>query len=542
MFKKLTSFLLIISIIAITFCSCSGDDPINVVFPISADPECLDPQIAETDAARLITGNCMEGLVRLSQDGEILPGAAEKWTVSEDGLVYTFTLRDGLVWQMLRSHKDVLGEDYENTFDPAIKAEDFVFGIKRALRPETKAELAYLLYCIKNAQRVNLSQADESTLGLEAPDDKTVVIRLSRSNPDFLRILTLPMCMPCDEEFFKATGAKYGLELKYTLCNGPFYVGKWVEDGSLTLYRSEGYKGSAAPQGQAVYLFVNPDENKYLSKFNSGDYNVALVSSANLSKVNAFEDTTIITTDNVVSSFLFNCDDSVLSNIDLRRALFCATDVSVMKNNESDRFAGGIVPDSCMWGESSYRSVVGNVNMPAYNEANASQYFKKALEELETTNVTLNIICVEQYRIPVIKVIQKWEKVFGLSLTVSVKSVETDELTEKINAGDYQIAFTDVSASDGNTQSFLNMFCSQAQGNAVNYQNPDYDALMKKCAESLGGNGIAAGCKSAEQMLCNDAVIYPVFVGSSYAAVRSDFDGVYGAPGFSMFSFALWGE
>ena len=542
MFKKLTSFLLILSIIALTFCSCSGDDPINVVFPISADPECLDPQIAETDAARLITGNCMEGLVRLSQDGEILPGAAEKWTVSEDGLVYTFTLRDGLVWQMLRSHKDVLGEDYENTFDPAIKAEDFVFGIKRALRPETKAELAYLLYCIKNAQRVNLSQADESTLGLEAPDDKTVVIRLSRSNPDFLRILTLPMCMPCDEEFFKATGAKYGLELKYTLCNGPFYVGKWVEDGSLTLYRSEGYKGSAAPQGQAVYLFVNPDENKYLSKFNSGDYNVALVSSANLSKVNAFENTTIITTDNVVSSFLFNCDDSVLSNIDLRRALFCATDVSVMKNNESDRFAGGIVPDSCMWGENSYRSVVGNVNMPDYNEAKASQYFKKALEELETTNVTLNIICVEQYRIPVIKVIQKWEKVFGLSLTVSVKSVETDELTEKINAGDYQIAFTDVSASDGNTQSFLNMFCSQAQGNAVNYQNPDYDALMKKCAESLGGNGIAAGCKSAEQMLCNDAVIYPVFVGSSYAAVRSDFDGVYGAPGFSMFSFALWGE
>ena len=65
---------------------------------------------------------------------------------------------------------------------------------------------------------------------------------------------------------------------------------------------------------------------------------------------------------------------------------------------------------------------------------------------------------------------------------------------------------------------------------------------MKKCAESLGGNGIAAGCKSAEQMLCNDAAIYPVFVGSSYAAVRSDFDGVYGAPGFSMFSFALWGE
>lgn len=542
MFKKLTSFLLILSIIALTFCSCSGDDPINVVFPISADPECLDPQIAETDAARLITGNCMEGLVRLSQDGEILPGAAEKWTVSEDGLVYTFTLRDGLVWQMLRSHKDVLGEDYENTFDPAIKAEDFVFGIKRALRPETKAELAYLLYCIKNAQRVNLSQTDESTLGLEAPDDKTVVIRLSRSNPDFLRILTLPMCMPCDEEFFKATGAKYGLELKYTLCNGPFYVGKWVEDGSLTLYRSEGYKGSAVPQGQAVYLFVNPDENKYLSKFNSGDYNVALVSSANLSKVKAFEDTTIITTDNVVSSFLFNCDDSVLSNIDLRRALFCATDVSVMKNNESDRFAGGIVPDSCVWGENSYRSVVGKVNMPDYNEAKASQYFKKALEELETTNVTLNIICVEQYRIPVIKVIQKWEKVFGLSLTVSVKSVETDELTEKINAGDYQIAFTDVSASDGNTQSFLNMFCSQAQGNAVNYQNPDYDALMKKCAESLGGNGIAAGCKSAEQMLCNDAVIYPVFVGSSYAAVRSDFDGVYGAPGFSMFSFALWGE
>ena len=542
MFKKLTSFLLILSIIALTFCSCSDDDPVNVIFPINADPECLDPQIAETDAAKLITGNCMEGLVRLSKDGKILPGAAETWTVSDDGLVYTFTLRDGLVWQMLRSHKDVLGEDYEKTFDPAIKAEDFVFGIKRALRPETKAEQAYLLYCIKNAQKVNLSQADEGTLGVEAPDDKTVVIRLSRSNPDFLRILALPMCMPCDEEFFKATGARYGLELKYTLCNGPFYVGKWIKDGSLTLYRNEGYKGYSSPTAQAAYLYINADEAQYLSKFNMGDYNVALVSPENLSKVKSSEEIRILSTDNTVLSFLFNCDDSALSNINLRRALFCATDVSVMKNSDTDTFAGGVVPDSCMWGESSYRQAVGNVNMPAYDEQKAAEYFSKALKELDTTNVTLNIVCTEQYRIPIIKVIQKWEKIFGLSLTVSVKSFESDELDTKINDSDYQIAFSSLRAEDGNTQAFLNMFCSEAEGNNVNYQSTAYDNLMKKCAETLGGDGIAAGCKSAEQALCNDAVIYPVFVGSSYAAVNKTVSGVYGAPGFSVLSFALWGE
>lgn len=542
MFKKLTSFLLILSIITLTFCSCSGDDPINVIFPIKADPECLDPQIAETDAAKLITGNCMEGLVRLSEDGKILPGSAEKWTVSDDGLVYTFTLRDGLAWQMLRSHKDVLGEDYENTFDPAIKAEDFVFGIKRALRPETKAQQAYLLYCIKNAQKVNLGEADEGTLGVEAPDDKTVVIRLSRSNPDFLRILTLPMCMPCDEAFFKATGAKYGLELKYTLCNGPFYVGKWIEDGSLTLYRCEGYKGFSLPTAQAVYLYVNADEDKYISKFNAGDYNAALVSPENLSKLKSSEETTVLSTDNAVLSFLFNCNDSVLSNINLRRALFCASDVSVMKNSESDSFAGGIVPNSCMWGESSYRQSVGNINMTAYDEQKAAQYFKKALSELDTTNVTVNIICLEQYRIPIIKVIQKWEKIFGLSLTVSVKSVEADELEKRINESDYQLAFSSLSAKDGSAAAFLNMFCSEAEGNTVNYQNPAYDNLMKKCAETLGGDSIAAGYKSAEQLLCNDAVIYPVFVGSSYAAVNDTVGGIYGAPGFSGLSFALWGE
>ena len=138
--------------------------------------------------------------------------------------------------------------------------------------------------------------------------------------------------------------------------------------------------------------------------------------------------------------------------------------------------------------------------------------------------------------------IQKWEKIFGLSLTVSVKSVEADELEKRINESDYQLAFSSLSAKDGNTAAFLNMFCSEAQGNTVNYQNPAYDSLLKKCTETLGGDGIAAGFKSAEQMLCNDAVIYPVFVAGSYAAINSAVGGIYGAPGFSVLSFALWGE
>jgi ABC-type transport system substrate-binding protein len=121
-----------------------------------------------------ILGSLFEGLVNLDpKDLSPLPGAAHSWEVSDDGLAYTFHLRNGARW---------------SNGDP-LKASDFVFSFQRILSPALGAEYAYMLYCIKNARDFNTSKiSDFSLVGAKAPDDSTLVIELDKPTPYFLSL------------------------------------------------------------------------------------------------------------------------------------------------------------------------------------------------------------------------------------------------------------------------------------------------------------------------------------------------------------------
>ncbi len=539
MLKRLLAVILMFCIILTLFVACGEDEPINAFYPISADPECLDPQIAENEISKMIVYNSMEGLVRIDKDGNIKPGVAESWTVSDDGLTYTFKLKGDSCWQLLKSHKTVLGEDYEKTFSTKVTAYDCAFGIERALRPETKAQNAFLLFAIKNAQKFNMGEVNRESLGIKATDENTLVITLERKYPDLLRVLAEPMCMPCDEEFFKSTGAKYGLELKYTLCNGPYYIGRWVEDGSLILYKNENYPGSF--NTGAVYFYVNKNEEQYISKFNQGDYNAMRVSKNKYSLVNEDDDIDTLVTSNGVYGFVFNCNDSVLSDINIRKSLLAATERDTMFVDQKGYTAAkGVIPESCRWSDKSYREVAGDLKFPVYSSDTAVDYFKKGLDELDTTNINISIVCTDEFRNSVIRLIQKWEKCFGLAITVSVDTMEEEELDKAVSKGEYQIAFTKLSATDGNTLCFLENFCTDNSLNFGNYSDETYDKLIENCKTAYSGNDIIVKYKTAEQMLVNEGVFYPVYNAEERAYISKDLTGVFALPGFVAFDFAGW--
>lgn len=536
MIKRILAVLLCIAVLVCTFSAC-GDDETYIIYPINQDPECVDPQIAENESSRLITQNCMEGLVRLGSNGEILPGVAKSWEVSSNGLTYTFHLREDSKWQKLKSHSNVLGEENVETFDYRVTADDCLFGIVRALRPETKAKNAYMLYCIKNAEAVNNGEAGEQTLGIKAEDDFTLTINLGIKNDDFLRVLTYPMCMPCKRDFFNATGAKYGLELKYTLCNGPFYLGKWVDNGSLTLYKSESYKGEVPVKTSAVYLYVNKDEEQFTNKFKQGDYNVIPVSDNTLQKVKSFKDVKLLETENKTVGLVFNCQDSLMSNAYIRKAIFCATDLSGV--NLADDKAQGIVPDFCRWGSKPYREVAKAVNLPATDSQEALDFYNKGLKELDEDNITINILCEEKYRITVIEIIQNWQKIFGLSLTVSALPVDKEELEKSVKNGEYQIALTTLSVDDASALGFLERFRTEATGNVAGYSSLNYDTLLDKCRGQLGGTKLIEGIKTAEQTLINDGVVYPLLSEKTHLAYYNKVEGIYSISGNCVVDFSL---
>ena len=531
MFKKLVSlFLAIVAVISL--CACGGDSSDVLILPIESDPMCLDPQVADSKEAKLMIANCFEGLVRLDKDYKIIPGVAESWEISKDGLTYTFNLRKDTHWKLLNSFEDVLPEGYKDTYRTQVIAADFVYGISRALDPATQAGDAEKLFGIKNASAVNSGKQPTSALGITAKDDLTLVITLERADPDFLRILTLPVAMPCHEDFFKATHAKYCLDLKYTFCNGPFYLSRWAEDNTLSMYKNDEYKGSVKVKPDELYFYVNTEESSVVKKIRQRTYDCAFISEAAKNELSDSDKISNYSIQNTVYGLCFNCTDSVLSNEDMRRALAMVTKTAELTANFDNSFTKGIVPDCVRYGENSYREAAGNVSGIAYNEQQALTLWKKGLKKLDISTAEVIVTCTEENAHLMQQTVQNWQRVFSTSILAKVEVKTADQISTMIYNTSYQVLYHKISTDSSTVTDTLKKFTSDSSSNFFGFADKNYDSIVNSVISSYSGTAKLSGCISAEKYILDKAVFLPMLGGSSYAVVNKGVDGLYFSPAF----------
>lgn len=531
MFKKLVSlFLAIVAVISL--CACGGDSSDVLILPIESDPMCLDPQVADSKEAKLMIANCFEGLVRLDKDYKIIPGVAESWEISKDGLTYTFNLRKDTHWKLLNSFEDVLPEGYKDTYRTQVIAADFVYGISRALDPATQAGDAEKLFSIKNASAVNSGKQPTSALGITAKDDLTLVITLERADPDFLRILTLPVAMPCHEDFFKATHAKYCLDLKYTFCNGPFYLSRWAEDNTLSMYKNDEYKGSVKVNPDELYFYVNTEESSVVKKIRQRTYDCAFISEAAKNELSDSDKISNYSIQNTVYGLCFNCTDSVLSNEDMRRALAMVTKTAELTANYDNSFTKGIVPDCVRYGENSYRGAAGNVSGIAYNEQQALTLWKKGLKKLDISTAEVIVTCTEENAHLMQQTVQNWQRVFSTSILAKVEVKTADQISTMIYNTSYQVLYHKISTDSSTVTDTLKKFTSDSSSNFFGFADKNYDSIVNSVISAYSGAAKLSGCISAEKYILDKAVFLPMLGGSSYAVVNKGVDGLYFSPAF----------
>lgn len=531
MFKKLLSlFLAIVAVISL--CACGGDSSDVLILPIESDPMCLDPQVADSKEAKLMIANCFEGLVRLDKDYKIIPGVAESWEISKDGLTYTFNLRKDTHWKLLNSFEDVLPEGYKDTYRTQVIAADFVYGISRALDPATQAGDAEKLFSIKNASAVNSSKQPTSALGITAKGDLTLVITLERADPDFLRILTLPVAMPCHEDFFKATHAKYCLDLKYTFCNGPFYLSRWAEDNTLSMYKNDEYKGNVKVNPDELYFYVNTEESSVVKKIRQRTYDCAFISEAAKNELSDSDKISNYSIQNTVYGLCFNCTDSVLSNEDMRRALAMVTKTAELTANYDNSFTKGIVPDCVRYGENSYREAAGNVSGIAYNEQQALTLWKKGLKKLGISTAEVIVTCTEENAHLMQQTVQNWQRVFSTSILAKVEVKTADQISTMIYNTSYQVLYHKISTDSSTVTDTLKKFMSDSSSNFFGFADKNYDSIVNSVISAYSGAAKLSGCISAEKYILDKAVFLPMLGGSSYAVVNKGVDGLYFSPAF----------
>ncbi len=449
---KLISLILVLALM-IPFTACSSTDGAYIYFQLDEVPTTLDPQTAKTDVELLITQNIYEGLMRFDQNGELICAVAQSY--KKDGLTYTFKLRADAKWKS--------GEQ--------ITAKDFTFAFKRALTRTTNAPYASLLFPIKNAKAYYDGKAD--SFGVTAIDDTTLKIELEYEQDNFLEILSYPVTMPCNEEFFDSAKGKYGLDTDFSLSNGSYRLAKWGKEiFGIRLYRHDKYNGPVKAKNAAIFLSYS-DELSSAEVLKSNDADLAFVTTADIKPLtdNGFK---TVQTENTV--WFLTLSDGLTSPI--RKAFSILASGEVFANNlqSGTAVATSIFPPSL-------NANVGATGILPYNLEAAKQLYSEEIVRLDGKKLPQDIKLYYYdngfSKNMVTSIVGHWQNHLGAYINIEAVS-SPSLLTTELKQQSYYMSVFPITAQNPSFSEYLSSF-------GVEYKNGD---LRQVQLEILSKNNI----------------------------------------------------
>jgi oligopeptide transport system substrate-binding protein len=221
------------------------------------EPFSLDPHNTQGTWENFIVGDMLEGLVTEDVNGQLIPGAAESWSISPDGLVWTFKMRQGAVWS-------------DGT---PVTADDFVYSWRRLMNPATAAQYASILYVVKNAEAVNGMKLPEDQLGVAAPDPNTLVVTLEHPAPYFDGIVAHQATFPVPKQQIEKFGDQWIKSGNY-VSNGPFTLVDWRVQEYVRLAKNPKYHDAANVKVDIVNWIPINDFVAGVKRYRTGELDI----------------------------------------------------------------------------------------------------------------------------------------------------------------------------------------------------------------------------------------------------------------------------
>lgn len=517
------------------FSGCSDSEKnIDFIYPFSGDIVSFDPQVASTADEFLIIENCFEGLVRVDDEGQVQNGVAESWSISSDGLTYTFKLQQGLKWRVLSKKEDELSRAQElmgKDFNPDITAHDFVFALQRAVLPETECPLFASVSGIKNAVKVHSKKFPASKLGVKAVDDYTLEIRLTEADDNFISTLSTAVAMPCNKEYFNATKGRYGLGLDYTIFNGQFYI-KSILEASYILNNNDQYNGAFPSKVSDITLKFTNSETDIAKNLKKGYFDSAYLTGNEYESI-ADSDITATPYSNKTWAMVLNKNRLLLSNKDLRKAVCLSISSIDLTEHKYLKKATNLIPPSCtVYGVPSNEAIGRNV--AGYDPDKAVELWKKGLAEEGFTSAKFTVIAPENMEGLTKKYIQGIQggigKVSGypykgetnkVSFSLELKLLNNEDFSNALNKGEYDLALCQFEATSSSAETFLEKIINGNYAGEIN----EAETALKKALTSNAKNA-AKNISACEKALLDDYSIFPVMYESSYYAQAKGVSGV----------------
>ena len=220
----------------------------------SADPESLDPHKTSTVYEADILRDLFLGLTTEDAKSEIIPGAAESWTVSSDGKVYTFKLRPGALW----------------SDGSPVTANDFVFAWQRVVDPATAGEYAYMLAPVVNAEDITAGKKKPAEMGVKAVDDSTFEVTLNAPTPYFLEMLTHQATYPVSKANVEGKGADF-TKPGNLVSNGAYTLAEFVPNDHIKIVKNDKFYDAANVKIDTVNFIPTEDRSTAMKRFEAGE-------------------------------------------------------------------------------------------------------------------------------------------------------------------------------------------------------------------------------------------------------------------------------
>lgn len=488
----------------------------------SSEPGSLDPALAQGTHESWILENVFEGLMTFNEKGELVEGMAERYEVSEDGLTYTFYIRDGVTW---------------TNGDP-VTAHDFEYAWKRALNPETASYYAHILYPIKGAEAYNTGEGSEEDVGVKALDDKTLEVTLETPTAYFLELTAFYTYFPVNKNVVESN-PDWAKDPSTYVTNGPFKLVEWKHNDQIILEKNEDYYNADKIKLDGIDLDIIEDQNTAWQKYEGGEYHILVdVPTSVVAQLKA-ENNPELNIDFQVGTYYYNVNPDIkpFNNAKVRKALSMAMDREVITENITQGGqipAYGVVPPG-LEDESGndFREVQGNLF--EYNPEEAKKLFEEGLkeegmtvEDFNNQNFVLLFNTSESHKKIAQAVQEMWRT--NLGVEIGLENVEFQVKLDREKAGDYHISRAGWLGDFMDPMTFLDLWWSQSEFNDVKYNNPEYDELIEKAKSTNDQEVRMQAMKEAEKILMEDMPVIPVYFYTQPYTVKPNVTGIVKVP------------
>ncbi|HLQ83803.1 MAG TPA: peptide ABC transporter substrate-binding protein [Pseudogracilibacillus sp.] len=464
---------------------------------IKSEPPSLHPGMSTDTTSSAVLYQVFEGLTRVDQDEEIVPGMAESWDVSEDELTYTFKLREDATW---------------TNGDP-VTASDFEYAWKWVLDPENPdADYAYQLYPIKGAEDAKENGGSLDDVGITVEDDQTLVVELEQPTEYFLELTAFYTYYPINEEVTSAN-EDWSLDAGDDfVTNGPFKLVDWAHKDSITIEKNEDYWDADTVKLETINMNMIEEESTELQLFQNGDLDwvgdptgsVPLAAIKSMKENDELE----ITDRGGLYYYTFNHEEEPFNNENIRKAFALSLDRQSIVDNVTQgeqKPAMALVPPS-MFEE----------NEEGYFKDNdvekAKEYLEKGLEEmgLDTLPTVYLSYNTDEGHAAIAQAAQEmWKN--NLEVDVELSNEEWAVYLDSLGEGDYQIGRIGWIADFNDAINFLEIFESTGGNNYTNWENDEYKELIKKSRTELDSDKRRDILREAEALFMDQMVINPVY-------------------------------